>query len=346
MKKIILFTFIAALVISCKEDPIDTQHFELDTSNGVFIACEGNFMSGNGSLSFYNTEEQEVSNRVFYARNNVPLGDVVNSLARHNNDLYIVVNNSGKVVVVDASTVEYKGDITGLSSPRYVHFVSEEKAYISDIMDDNLVVFNPETLEEIGSVDLDGHTIERMIQVGQYIYATNWSFGKKLLVIDTTTDELISEIELPLQPKDLVIDKNGKLWVLSDGGFEGSPVGHEEPAISRINIESETVEQIYKFELDDFPSQLRINGTRDTLYYINNHVFKMPIDGSTLPDTEFLNNENELFYNLAIDPAKGDLYITNAIDYTQDAIIYRYTKGGTLIDTFKAGINPADFKFR
>src|SRR5690606_38036432 len=190
-------------------------------TQGVFIACEGNFMYGNGALSFYNTVSKEINNQVYYARNNVPLGDVVQSLSRFNDNLFIVVNNSGKIIIADARTVEHKGIITGLTSPRYIHFVSDNKAYISDLHSTVLNIVDPETLDITGTIDLDGHTSERMVQIGKFLYISHWSYGKSILVVDIAADEMVAEIEVPLQPKDLVVDTNNKLWVLSDGGYEG-----------------------------------------------------------------------------------------------------------------------------
>src|SRR6056297_456955 len=127
--KFLLFPGLLFLIFwSCSTEPVETIFYDFDTENGVFISCEGNFMYGNGSLSFYNTQTGMVTNRVFYARNNAPLGDVVQSLASHGSFMYVVVNNSGKIYVVDQETVEFRGVIKGLTSPRYIHFLSGEKA--------------------------------------------------------------------------------------------------------------------------------------------------------------------------------------------------------------------------
>lgn len=346
MKNVIGLIIILIIGWSCAEEPVETINFELDTTQGVFIACEGNFMYGNGALSFYHTGNKEISNQVYYARNNVPLGDVVQSLARFEDQLFIVVNNSGKIIVADAKTVEHKGSITGLTSPRYIHFISDNKAYISDLHSNVLNIFDSETLTVTGTVDLGGHTSERMVQIGNFLYISHWSYGKTILVVDITTDEMVAEIEVPLQPKDLVVDSNNMLWILSDGGYEGSPSGDEVPAISRIDPETQTIEQIYRFQPGDVPSNLTSNRNGDTIYFLNRHVYKMHIESRHLPDTAFIEGDDELFYHLASDPVTDEIYIANAIDYTQDAIIYRYSQDGKLIDQFKSGINPSYFSFR
>lgn len=346
IRKITNIILVLILFSSCSEEPVETVFFNLDTQNGVFITCEGNFMYGNASLSFYNSEKKTVQNQLFYARNNAPLGDVAQSMTMLRNTLFVVGNNSGKVYSIDPETVEFKGAIRGLTSPRYIHFVSEQKAYISDLYAHHITVFNPVTLEVTGEIDLsEKHTSEQMVQIGDYVFVTSWSYDKYLLVIDAVNDKMVNKIELPLQPKDLVVDKNNKIWALSDGGFEGSSAGNEQPALTRIDPQTLTVEKIYRFE-NASPYDLEINNTRDTLFFIHKGVCKMAVNAKFLPDSAFIQGGNRLFYSLGIAPVNNEIYAADAIDYTQDAVVYRYSATGNSIDSFKVGINPSDFLFR
>lgn len=51
----------------------------------------------------------------------------------HNGVGWIAVNNSHVVFAVDPDTFREVGRITNLTSPRYIHFVSDEKAYVTQI---------------------------------------------------------------------------------------------------------------------------------------------------------------------------------------------------------------------
>jgi DNA-binding beta-propeller fold protein YncE len=331
---------------SCADEPVETIFFNLNTENGVFIACEGNFMYGNASLSFYDTGTKSIQNNLFYSRNNVPLGDVAQSLLLFKNTLFIVVNNSGKIYLADPKTVEFKGVISGLTSPRHIHVVSDEKAYVSDLYAHHITIINPVTFEKTGIIELsEDHTSEQMVQVGKYIFVSSWSYDKYVLVIDSENDEVVTKIEVPLQPRDLKVDVNHKIWALS-GSFEnGEEIGGQ-PALTRIDPETLTVEKIYNFESGSNPSGLEMNAAGDTLYFINKGVCKMPVNSKTLPDSAIITSENKLFYSLGIDPGNNEIYVSDAIDYTQDAVVYRYSPAGKLLDSFKTGINPSDFCFQ
>lgn len=339
-------TFILLILAwSCSDEPVDTVFFDLDTRHGIYIACEGNFMYGNGSISFYQPEKKKVTNQLFYARNNAPLGDVVQSLAIKNNTLFIVVNNSGKIVVADARTIEFKGIIPGLTSPRYIHFVSDEKAYISDLYAGHITIFNPLTLQVTGTIGLEGHTSEQMVQAGKYVYSSHWVNGEDILIIDTDSDKLAGLIKVPAQPRDLELDKNGKLWALCGGKYENFQKEEHNSALVRIDTETQTVEQVYRFGAGMFSSSMEMNASGDTLYFLNNGIFKMSVNSRYLPGPAFIPSGQKLFYHLSVNPLNDDIYVCDAIDYTQDAIVYRFSKEGIPTDTFKTGINPSDFLF-
>lgn len=357
MKRYIILVIAGLLLSYCKESPVDTIFFDFSGKKGVYIVNEGNFMYGNSSLSFYNPDTKRVYNQVFQARNGAPLGDVAQSISIWNNQAYIVVNNSGKIYVVDSSTSEFKGSITGLSSPRFVHFVNSDKAYVSDLYARKITIFNPQTFQLTGNIPVNNpksefsqHSTEQMIQFQNLVFTNCWSYDNKLLVIDSNTDQLIDSIEVFKQPNSMVLDRNNKIWVLCDGGFEGSPYGYEQAGLMKIDAETREIERSFRFPKVAYPINLCLNSTKDTLLFLNMHVWKMAIDDTKLPEQPFIISENTSlyggFYSLGIDPVNSEIYVGDAIDHSQNGMVHRYTSSGKLIDEFKVGISPGDFAFK
>ena len=71
----------------------------------------------------------------------------------------------------------------------------------------------------------------------------------------------------------------------------------------------------------------------------------MGINSRHLPDEPFIGSNGHLFYSLDVDPQLNDIYVADAIDYTQSAMIYRYNRNGVLLDSFYVGITPGDYLF-
>jgi len=181
------------------------------------------------------------------------------------------------------------------------------------------------------------------------VFTNCYSFDNKVLVIDSETDRLIDSIEVLAQPNSMVIDRFGKIWVLCDGGYEGSEYGDNQPGLVRIDAATHTVEKIFILPEDNWPSKLCINGSSDTLYFINGDVWRMPVDANHLPPDAFISavsaSGTRLFFGLGVDPVSSEVYVSDAIDHIQNGVVYRYRSDATPVDTFRVGIIPAGFLF-
>lgn len=315
---------------------------------GLFIVNEGNFQYGNASLSYYDPGAEEVMNEVFFRANGMKLGDVAQSITVRKGVGWIVVNNSHVIFAIDTRTFREVGRITGFTSPRYIHFLSDEKAYVSQLWDNRICIVNPKRFEITGYIECPGMTMEtgsteQMVQDGRFVYVNCWSYQSRILKIDTETDEVVDELTVGIQPTSLVMDCNRKLWTVTDGGTEGSPYGYEAPALFRIDAETFRIERRFGFRTGDRGAEVQLNGTGDTLYWINGDVWRMPVTAERVPERPFLEDGGTIYYGLTVDPVRGDVYIADAVDYQQPGMVYRYSAGGELIDRFYAGITPGAF---
>lgn len=325
------------------------EEFDISTSErGLFICNEGNFQYGNATLSYYDPTTKRVENEIFYRANAMKLGDVAQSMIIHKGIGWVVVNNSHVVFAIDPTTFKEVGRITGLTSPRYIHFVSDDKAYITQIWDNRIFIINPKRYEVTGYIEVPDMTseqgsTEQMVQLGKYLYVNCWSYQNRLLKIDTETDSIVAELEVGIQPTSLALDCNGKLWTVTDGGYEGSPYGYEAPSLYRIDPESFTIEKQFSFKKGDAPSEVQINGRGDTLYWINDDIWSMSVEADKVPVRPFLDSRGTIYYGLTVDPTTDEVYIADAVDYTQQGKIYRYSASGELLDEFYVGIIPGAF---
>lgn len=336
------------LAACSKPNQIPTQ--EISVSHAVFICNEGNFMYGNASLTIYDKTTKQVHNQAFFSVNGFPLGDVLQSMAIIDGRGYLVVNNSGKVIVIDPATCKYIATIKGLTSPRYIQKIDDNRLYITDLYGAAIAIVNPQTLLVTGHIKAGGST-EQMVRYGDYVYVTSWSFNNKVYKVDTKTDKIVDSITVNKQPNSIVMDKNNKLWVLSDGAYKGSPYGKQDAALTRIDAATFAVEQVLEFNDKTIaPSELAINAAQDIIYYIggnankSNGIFRMSVADAALPTTPFIAAGSSLFYALGIAPS-GEIYVSDAIDYMQRGTTFVYNTDGGIITQFKVDISPGSFCF-
>lgn len=355
-----LFTF-----VGCEsENGTDTEKFET-SGNGVFILNEGNYQAGNSTLTFYNPTDHTVQNGVFNRANGYKLGDTGQSITIYGDYAYIAVENSGVIWKIDTNTFEVKGEFESSSTggkminPRYIHFTSASKAYVTDLYAPYVNVFNPQTMEYVKSIPTGQPSVEKyasteeMVQYGKYLFTNCWSYSNKIVVIDTETDVVDGVIELPsMQPKSMKIDCNGKIWVITDGGYAGSEYGNEVPHLFKIDAATRTIEQDQAMDADEANVQIAMNRDQDTLYLINNHVYRMAVNEKHVPVKPFIeaavdkDGKRHKLYGLGVNPANSEVYVSDAIDYRQGGVVFRYSSQGDLIDKFYVGINPNGFAFK
>ncbi len=337
---ILLLLFFSA----CKKKEVGPQRVDgiayfKEAGSKVVIGCEGNFGTANASLSIYNTETNLVSNNVFNTQNNLPLGDVLQSTSLFNGDLYIVVNNSNKVVVVDTSNFKVKGTITGLTSPRYFLGISESKGYVTDLFANEISIVNPSTFQKIGAISVSSWTEELLMNNGNVYVAQKGT--NQVLVIDSSTDEITDSITVGREPNSLVVDAFNNLWVLCSGG-----INEAQPSLNKINISSNSVTSSLLFnDISDSPSSLRIDSSKQELFYLNNDVFRQSISATSLNSSSYISAGNSILYGLGINPFNNDIYTADAIDYIQPGKVFRYDGAGNSLDTLSVGLIPQDFTF-
>jgi DNA-binding beta-propeller fold protein YncE len=342
MNKILKFILLVLIIISCSKIP-DATESGVISGNGVFILNEGNFMSGNGSLSFYSYDSSKVINDLFYSVNGRPLGDVPNSLVIYNTRIYIVVNNSGKIEIVDNSTLESKATIKGLISPRNISILNDQKAYITSLYSDSLAIINIPGNTISGYINLR-RTSEAISIVGNEAFIANWTGGKEIMVVNTQNDKVVDSIQVGMEPESMVIDKNKKLWVLCNGGW-----AKQTPAeIAVINTTTHKVEKKFIFPtVQASPVCLQIDGTGDNLYYIDGGVRKMSIGSANLPSNPFIaQGAGEYFYKIAINPDDSDVFITDAADFMHPGYLLLYKYDGSFVSRNHADIIPGSLCFR
>lgn len=340
---LILILAFFSMFISCKSDKPEDEIkplINLNSEHGIYVINEGNFQFGNASVSYYNPENNTVVDDLYKTANSSGLGDVCQSMTEINGWYYLVVNNSQKIEVVNPDDFKKVSTINGLTSPRYILQVSSSKAYVSDFKSHRVSILNLSNNSKQGEIAIHGWTEEMLLMYGK-AYITNMK-NDKLYIVNTATDVLEDSLTLAQCPGSLVEDKNGKLWVMCQGDASLSKAG----ALFCINPINKNIEKRLDFALNQVPQRLCINDTRDTLYYINKHIFKMSVDATALPSQELINGNNKNFYGLNIEPKTGHIYASDAIDYIQKGTIFGFTSSGIQFTEFKVGLIPSKIYFK
>jgi YVTN family beta-propeller protein len=341
MNKSVCYLALLVIVFSCSKIS-DNPNESILTGSGVFIINEGNFRSGNGSLSFFSYDSSRIFNDLFFNINGRPLGDVPNSVQMNGDNIYVIVNNSGKIEVINKNNLKSVATIDGLISPRNISFVNAGKAYVTSIYSDSVVIINLIDNTISGYINIR-RTSEAIIIAGEKAFVSNWIQGNEIMVINTRNNIVTDSIEVGIEPESMVIDRNKMLWVLCNGGWTRNNYAE----LVGINTVDNTIKERLVFPTKQAsPSSLQIDGNGETLYYLDNGLRKMDVSSLVLPAVTFIPESGQYFYKIGINPVNGDIFITDAVDYQQNGYVSLYKKNGTLELKLKAEIIPGSMCFK
>ncbi len=314
---------------------------------GYFITNEGNFGSGIGTLSFVGNDGVVIHN-VYQTVNGEPMGNLLQSMYFYEDNAYLVLNGSHKVIVTNRYTMEKIATIEGenINNPRYFVAIGD-KGYVSNwndpfvTSDDFIAVIDLNTNTVESTISVDEGPEDLLINDAKLYVNLQGGYGQnnKVLIIDTDNDSVITEIPVGDVPNSIKVDKNDDIWIVCGG--KPSFTGNESSG-SLVKISDDSVVLNIDFELTEHPEHLSINSTNDVLYYaLNGKIYNMNIESTT--STE-ISGYDGFYYGMSINNDK--LYTLNAGDFNSEGELKIFDLNTNTSEIITTGIIPNSVVFQ
>lgn len=380
MKKLHYILFLCVLLaMACRTDEIviPSEYDRLPVAPtphcnpvGMYVLNEGNMGSNKASIDYVDFENGLYARNLYAERNPSvikELGDVGNDLQIYGSKLYAVLNSSHKVEVMDARTLVRIGQID-IPNCRYINF-HEGNAYVTSYVGPIAIDPNaqPGAVYRVDTTTLSitgkctvGYQPEELVITDGRIYVANSGGYRKphydntLSVVDLATMRQIQKIAVAPNLHRVRCDAYGKLWVSSRGDEATIP--------SRLLVldckEPSSREMVVTDTLDIPCSDMCING--DSLYFyslawsdklernviaygiVNVRTKELVTDNFITDGTE---KEIEKPYGVAVNPANGDIYVTDGKNYVSSGTVHCYNRDGVRQWSMRAGDIPAHMVF-
>lgn len=332
MKKTLSLLFVTAFLFSCSNSDDTTPNPDEKYLDGFYVSNEGNFGRGGASSSFISADLNTITNDIFNKSNGRELGDVSQSMLVTDKYVYIVVNNSNTIEVVNKKTFKSVYTITEkLNLPRYA-VIKNNKLYVTSMNDAAVNVYNAENFSFIKTIALN-HPSEKIVVANNYIYVANLNYkgGRSVEIIDPATDT--NTVDIPFENAINGIATNGQFVYVLDA----NPTSSKISAINNTSITTSiAISQ---------PSARNIVSDGSNIYYTANvGIYKT---------SNSLATEGTKLFDVADGGANFTLYGFNVIDgiiFTSDpnsfkdnSTIIIYKEDGSIIKEFTAGIGTNGF---
>ncbi len=346
------------LLASCNDMEDQLRQNELPVSEEfarLFVLSEGLFNLNNSTLAMYNLNTKEVFSDFFLAVNKRGLGDTANDMGLYGSKLYVVVTVSSQVEILDASTgkslkrIPMFNDQGAAREPRYIDF-HQGKAYVCSF--DGTVVKIDTTSMKIEGIVTCGRNPDGICIANDKIYVSNSgglsypNYDNTVSVIDIATFQEIKKITVGSNPYQLHADSEGDVYVIARGNY-----GLQPGLFQKINSETDEVSQSF-----DGIQALNFTIHNDTAYIfsynqVNNQYSIVVFDciSEKILNDNFISDGTVIHtpFGINVNPANGDVYITDAYTYTIWGDVLCFDNQGKLkLRLRQIGLNPKKVVFR
>ncbi|MDG1735992.1 MAG: hypothetical protein P8H94_09100 [Crocinitomicaceae bacterium] len=349
MRLIKFLSCLCLLLYSCgknNEPPIETESI----SNGALVLCEGLFQQNNAQLSFVSFNNNQIENNVFLNRNGRQLGDTGNDIKKYGNKIYIVVNVSSTIEVLDANTLSSIKQISMMNGntakqPRAIvfhgglAFVSCFDGYV-DVIDTTSLSINSRI--QVGS-NPDGLAIaNNKLYVGNSGGLNSPLMDSTVSVIDLNTLQEIKKITVGMNPGTIQADPFGDIYVVTRGNYTSIP-----SRMKRLNSVSDSLEQTFDLDISGISSfnndflvtYYDFTSSQNNVGLFNTYTEELELD-SFMPLEEV-----QTLYGLHYNPSNNKIYISDAMNYTNTGYLREYDAEGSYLQSFHVGLNPSKVLF-
>ena len=321
----------------------------------VFIINEGAFGQGNASMTVFYPGSRSVKQNVFYHTTGRFLGDVANDALFIENKLYIVVNNSHKIEIVDPENYGSLGTIfiddeAHGASPRRMLALSDTKAYVSNLFGDNISVLDLENHTEVSTIDLGiGAGPEGMVQSAGNVFValSGLGHGNEVAVIDPETDTVVERLQVGDNPIHLAVDHQGYVWVVVTGNFGFAPDFSFDPDLETFGklviIDPQTLHIVDEIETGGHPGKLVFWNESQALLQ-HEGLYLVDVPGRRLEQTPWLARKVHDF-SIYSGQVEAVVYASYAPDFASSGRLVRYNQQAVALDSITAGIGPGRITF-
>lgn len=333
--------------------------------SGIYLVNQGNQGSNKARLDFLNFHNGFYIRDVFTEYNPEVvkgLGDTGNDVQVYKGKVFVVVNGSHKVEIMDAYSMKRLAQVD-VPNCRFIAFDGNCAYVTSYVAKDEeslktqkgaLYCIDLDTYKVTGQVTV-GYQPEQLVIMDGKAYVANSGglakdYDNTVSVVDLKSMKVEYDIEVAVNLQLMLVDAEGTIWV--------SSIGNYRDVSSTLNY---LVKKGDKYELGGTVNvpvssmalagdKIYVIGTtynpttwKPTTYNIVNAKTRKLESGSFITDgTE---SDITTAYTVTVNPGNGDIYVTDAKDYVSSGTLHCYTGSGKRKWSVRTGDIPDRIAF-
>jgi len=321
--------------------PITLIKFSLLLSQNItlFTLCEGNFGSANSSLWSSSLNGGSIHTSIHWDENSNPLGDVGQSLNIYQEKLFVVMNNSHTIEIMNLSGGAYYDRTINLpnSSPRYITF-NDNKGYISSWNQNAILVLNLDEMEIIDTVAMNGMP-EFMVKFEDHLFISipnnsDWSTNNKVVKMRLSDHEVVETFSVEPGPAMMTL-KDSILYIASTS-YDDS--WNQYSGTSSINLLSGEVLRYNAGQTSSYGSDIFV--FQDEIYQIFDDGVT-PLNSDLTPNVTRKIGDYSSIYSAS---ANEDYLMLGISDYVAPDTVFVMDQEGLILEELIVSAIPGSYK--
>lgn len=317
--------------------------------SGIYLVNQGNQGSNKARLDFLNFHNGFYIRDVFTEYNPEVvkgLGDIGNDVQVYKGKVFVVVNGSHKVEIMDAYSMKRLAQVD-VPNCRFIAF-DGNSAYVTSYVAKDKEAFKTQK-GALYRIDLDTYKVTGQVTVGYQpeqlvimdgkAYVANSGglakdYDNTVSVVDLKSMKVEYDIEVAVNLELMLVDAEGTIWVSSRGNYSDVSStlnylvkkGDKYELGGSVNVPVSSMalagDKIYVIGSTYTPPTWALT----TTYNIVNAKTRKLESGSFITDgTE---SDITTAFTVTVNPGNGDIYVTDAKDYVSSGTLHCYTGSG------------------
>lgn len=317
--------------------------------SGIYLVNQGNQGSNKARLDFLNFHNGFYIRDVFTEYNPEVvkgLGDTGNDVQVYKGKVFVAVNGSHKVEIMDAYSMKRLAQVD-VPNCRFIAFDGNCAYVTSYVAKDEeslktqkgaLYCIDLDTYKVTGQVTV-GYQPEQLVIMDGKAYVANSGglakdYDNTVSVVDLKSMKVEYDIEVAVNLQLMLVDADGTIWVSSIGNYRDVSStlnylvkkGDKYELGGTVNVPVSSMalagDKIYVIGTTYNPTTWKPT----TTYNIVNAKTRKLESGSFITDgTE---SDITTAYTVTVNPGNGDIYVTDAKDYVSSGTLHCYTGSG------------------
>ncbi|WP_343747824.1 YncE family protein [Fluviicola sp.] len=331
--------------IGCKKKKAQEPDAPKTLQHGMLVLNEGLFQQNNSTLGWFDFDSNSYTSNFFEQKTNRSLGDTGNDMKKYGGKIYVIVNVSSTVEILDAATGNSISQISMISGgtpkqPRYIAF-SGSKAYIT-CYDGFVDVLDTASLTITNRIPVGANPEGLAVSNGKLFVANSGGLNfpnvdSTVSVIDLGSLQEITRISVGKNPGAVQTDPSGEVYVITRGDYASIP-----SRMHRINPNTLSVVQSFNFDaggISPFNNQFLIS--YHDFSSGDKRIALFDPGSETMINTAYVPTSGiQTLYGVSYSSVTNKIYCLDAKNYTVTGQVHVFSSTGTFETSYHVGLNP------